>query len=143
MHFELNNITLTRNGTAVAIEILRSRMYYLESASGQQALANQDDLISLITTPAVATPTGPARQPENSDIRPKEINEYLKWHARMGHAGPDRLLETIQTVDGISKDIEINKNKCVIYTLNKMTRVMNKLLLLRTTKSLKRIYFDF
>ena len=53
-------------------------MYYLKSASKQQTLANQNDLISLIAAPTIATPTGPARQPENSDIRSKEINEYLK-----------------------------------------------------------------
>ena len=53
-------------------------MYYLKSASKQQTLINQNDLISLIATPAVAAPTGPARQSENSDIRSKEINEYFK-----------------------------------------------------------------
>ena len=118
-------------------------MYYLESASGQQALASQNDLISLIAAPAVAAPTGPARQPENSDIRPKEVNEYLKWHARMGHAGPDRLLKTIQAVDGISKDIEVDKDKCVTCTLSKMTKVVNRLSPLRATKPLKRVFSDF
>ena len=78
MHFKLNNITLIRNDTAVVTEIFKERMYYLKSASKQQALTNQNDLISLITAPAVAAPTGPARQSENSDIRPKEINEYFK-----------------------------------------------------------------
>ena len=78
MHFKLNNITLIQNGTVVTTEILRSRMCYLKSASKQQALASQNDLISLIATPTVAAPTGPARQPENSDIRPKEVNEYFK-----------------------------------------------------------------
>ena len=142
VHFELNNITLIRNGTAVATGILKSRMYYLESASGQQALTSQDDLTS-IAAPTVAAPTGPARQPENSDIRPKEVNEYLKWHARMGHAGPDRLLEAIQAVDGISKDIEVDKDKCVTCTLSKMTRVVNRLPPLRATKPLERVFSDF
>ena len=48
----------------------------------------------------------------------------------MGHAGPDRLLKTIQAVDDISKNIEINKNKCVICIFNKMMKMMNKLLFL-------------
>ena len=78
MHFELNNIILIQNDTAVITKIFNNRMYYLKSTSKQQTLTNQNDLISLITTPTVATPTGPARQPENSDIRPKEVNEYLK-----------------------------------------------------------------
>ena len=106
-------------------------------------MINQNDFISLITAPTVATPMGPARQPENSDIRPKEINEYLKWHIRMGHAGPDHLLKTIQTVNDINKNIEINKNKCVICIFNKMMKMMNKLLFLWITKSLKQIFFDF
>ena len=86
MHFKLNNIILIQNDTAVITKIFKNWMYYLKSASKQQTLANQNDFTSLITAPTVATPTGPARQFENSDIRPKEINEYFKWHVRMGHA---------------------------------------------------------
>ena len=146
VHFGLNNITLIRNGTPVATGTLRGRMYYLESASGQQALASQDGLTSptapAVAAPAVAAPNS-ARQSENSDIRPKEVNEYLKWHARMGHAGPDRLLEAIQAVDGISKDIEVDKDKCVTCTLSKMTRVVNRLPPLRATKPLERVFSDF
>ena len=137
MHFKLNNIILIQNNTVVVIKIFKNWMYYLKSASKQQTLANQNDLISLIAAPTIATPTGPARQPENSDIRSKEINEYLKWHVRMGHAGPDRLLKTIQAVDDISKNIEINKNKCVICIFNKMMKMMNKLSFLWIIKSLK------
>ena len=91
----------------------------------------------------MAAPTGPARQPENSDIRPKEINEYFKWHARMGHAGSDHLLKTIQTVNDINKNIEIDKNKCVICIFNKMMKMMNKLLFLWIIKLLKRIFSNF
>ena len=76
VHFEFNNIILIQNDTSVTTETLRSRMYYLESASGQQTLASQDGLISL-TAPTVAA-SNSARQPENSDIRPKEVNEYFK-----------------------------------------------------------------
>ena len=146
VHFRLNNIILIRNDTPVATGTLRGRMYYLESASGQQALASQDGLTSptapAVAAPAVAAPNS-ARQSENSDIRPKEVNEYLKWHARMGHAGPDRLLKTIQAVNGISKDIEVDKNKCVTCILSKMMRVVNRLPFLKTSNPLKRVFFDF
>ena len=109
MHFKLNNIILIQNDTAVIIKIFKSRMYYLKSTSKQQTLTNQNDLISSIASPTIAAPTGLARQPENSGIRPKEINEYFKWHVRMEHAESDRLLKTIQIVNDISKNIEINK----------------------------------
>ena len=49
MPFKLNNITLIQNNTAVTTEILKKQMYYLESTSKQQALTNQNDLISLIS----------------------------------------------------------------------------------------------
>ena len=128
MYFKLNNIIWIQNNTTVIIKILKNRMYYLKSASKQQTLTNQNDLISSITVPAVAALTGLARQPENSNIRSRKINEYFKWHVRMKHAEPDRLLKTIQTVNNINKNIEINKNKCVICIFNKMMKIMNKLL---------------
>ena len=130
MHFKLNNIILIQNNTAVITKIFKKWMYYLKSTLKQQTLINQNDLISLIATPTVATPTGSARQSKNNDIRPKEINEYFKWHVRMGHAKPDHLLKTIQTVNDINKNIEINKNKCVICIFNKMMKIINKLLFL-------------
>ena len=48
----------------------------------------------------------------------------------MKHAESDHLLKTIQTVNDISKNIEINKNKCVTCIFNKMMKIMNKLLFL-------------
>ena len=143
MHIKLTNITLIQNDTTIIIKIFKKRIYYLKSTSKQQALINQNDLIWLIATLIVATPTGPARQSENSDIKFIKINKYFKWHVRMKHEESDHLLTTIQTVNDINKNIEINTNKCVICILSKITKMMNKLLFLRITKPLKRVFSNF
>ena len=143
MHFKLDDIILIQNDTAVITKIFKNWMYYLKSASKQQTLTNQNDLISLITTPTVTAPTDLARQFKNSDIKSKKINKYFKWHVQMRHAESDHLLKTIQTINNINKNIEINKNKCVIYIFNKMMKIMNKLLFLWITKLSKWIFFDF
>ena len=72
MHFKLNNIILIQNDTTMITKIFKNQMYYLKSTSKQQALINQNDLILLITTPTVTTPTGLARQSKNNDIKFKK-----------------------------------------------------------------------
>ena len=138
MHFELNNIVFVRKGTRIAIGILRRRMYYLESASTNQALINQDS-----STAAPMISEDHFRMDEEVPVRPKEMNEYLMWHARMGHAGPNRLLKAVDAVVGMDKKIAVDKDKCVICSFSKMTKVINRLLPLRATKMLERVFSDY
>ena len=83
-----------------------------------------------------------SRVNEKISIRPKEVNEYLMWHARMGHAGPNRLLKAVDAVIGMDEKIAVDKDKCVTCSLM-MTRVVNRLPPLRATKVLERVFSDY
>ena len=138
MHFRLNNIVFVQKNTRIATGILRGRMYYLKSTSTNQTLINQDS-----STAAPVISEDHPRVDEEIPVRPKEVNEYLMWHARMGHAGPNRLLKAVDVVVEMDKKIAVDKNKCVTCSLSKMTKVVNRLPPLRATKMLERVFSDY
>ena len=61
----------------------------------------------------------------------------------MKHAESDCLLKTIQIVNDINKNIEIDKNKCIICIFNRIMKIMDKLLFLSMMKLLKQVFFNF
>ena len=65
------------------------------------------------------------------------------WHVWMKHAEPNRLFKTIDAVVGMNKKIAIDKNKCVIYNFNKMTKMVNRLFPLRAIKMLEWVFSDY
>ena len=138
VYFKFNNIVFIRKNTRIAIGILRKWMYYLKSTSTNQALINQNS-----STAASVISEDHLRVNEEIPVRPKEVNEYLMWHAWMGHAGPNRLLKAVDAVVGMNKKIAVDKDKCVICNLNKMTKMVNWLPPLRATKMLERVFSDY
>ena len=110
----------------------------MKSTSTNQTLINQNS-----STAASVISENHSRMNEEIPIRPKEMNEYLMWHVWMKHAGPNRLLKTVDVVVGINKKIAVDKNKCVICSLNKMMNVINRLFPLRAIKMLEWVFSDY